>query len=659
MLPDHDQPAPADSTSSAARPPVRPSNRVLRRTGIGILALLSLFFGGYWFILRHQPSPDHTEDPPTANRFPPDPRLAYSGPFRNVHPEVKYVGDGECMECHNEIARTYRNHPMGRSLVPVAKSEANPPTDRAHHNPFEAFDILFRVDQQRGRMWQRQTRLDASGKPIYDFAHEVDYIIGSGMRGHSYLTVREGFVMQTPVSWFSQKQVWDLSPGFPPWARAGRLVQGACLYCHTNHVEPVENTRNRYREPVFDGHAIGCERCHGPGERHVQSWAKDDIVNPRRLDVPLREAVCQQCHLEGATRVQRRGRGLNDFRPGMPLEAFYTVYVRGPGLGETNKAVNHVEQMYQSLCFLRTSGDKKLGCISCHNPHEAVPPDQRVNYYRQRCLQCHAEHGCKFPAEKRLQERPDDSCVACHMPRSATEDIVHTASTDHRILRKRGEEPTNRHGSEPLPDLPLLDFHRGVPNLNDTDRARDLGMALFQLHRAGMPLTGPDGEFAIRLLTQGLNDCPGDVDAWEAKGKILQTLRRPAAAIEAFETLLKRAPSHEGALVTLGTIHRDLGHPERALPYWRRAVEVNPWVAEYRRNLVMHLAARNQWEELRPHCHKWLDLDPASVEARRYWTESLLRSGRRQEAEAEFARIRALRPPDLATLEAWFAEQTR
>ena len=71
-------------------------------------------------------------------------------------------------------------------------------------------------------------------------------------------------------------------------------------------------TLNRYRPPVFQGHEIGCERCHGPGELHVAHpeiiGGRDmTIVNPASLAPSLRDAVCEQCHLQGEKRVLRRG----------------------------------------------------------------------------------------------------------------------------------------------------------------------------------------------------------------------------------------------------------------------------------------------------------------------------------------------------------------
>src|SRR5207253_975908 len=82
------------------------------------------------------------------------------------------------------------------------------------------------------------------------------------------------------------------------------------------------------------------ERCHGPGELHVQRQRErrtepgdwdDTIVNPSRLEPALREAVCEQCHLQGQARVLRRGRGVFDYRPGLPLHLSWTVFEKPPG----------------------------------------------------------------------------------------------------------------------------------------------------------------------------------------------------------------------------------------------------------------------------------------------------------------------------------------
>src|SRR5262245_54376149 len=66
-----------------------------------------------------------------------DPRLDYAGPFRNVAPAVRYVPEGRCADCHADIARSFAEHPMGRSLLPVAQAAVHPENGR-HNNPFDA-----------------------------------------------------------------------------------------------------------------------------------------------------------------------------------------------------------------------------------------------------------------------------------------------------------------------------------------------------------------------------------------------------------------------------------------------------------------------------------------------------------------------------------------
>src|SRR5262249_53519881 len=156
--------------------------------------------------------------------------------------------------CHDKIVASYHHHPMGRSLFLTA--EAGPPEDRAHNNPFDALDSQFRVERQGATVRHHRAAFDDQGRPIYDTALEAAYAIGSGSHGHSYLAVREGgYVVETPISWYSQKQMWDLSPGFQgprvrEWLTAGRPVQPDCLFCHANRAEPVAGAVNRYKEPV-------------------------------------------------------------------------------------------------------------------------------------------------------------------------------------------------------------------------------------------------------------------------------------------------------------------------------------------------------------------------------------------------------------------------
>jgi hypothetical protein len=580
----------------------------------------------------------------------PDPRLDYSGPFLNVRPDVGYIDDAACADCHVEIAKHYRNHPMGRSLAEIAKVVDRFPVN-GRESGFSAFRSSFQVVRQGKRMIHRQVRLDEEGKPVWSLDLPVDYVIGSGTRGYSFLFQREGFLFQTPISWFSQKRVWDRSPGVSQIALAGRPVMPECLYCHANHAHARKESRNGYAELIFEGHAIGCERCHGPGALHVKERNEGvalagpfdrTIVNPARMEPELRDAVCAQCHLAGEPRVLRRGRGLYDFRPGMPLYLFWSVFVPDREPGSEHKAVNHFEQMNLSRCFQGSSGANRLGCVSCHDPHEKPAEERRVEFYRSRCLQCHQQHGCSLPREERLRRHKQDSCIVCHMPHYTASDIAHTAATDHRIVRKATFRSGSPERQESMARFPVL-FYRGSSTIGQMERDRDLGMALASLAAGASTDPSRFARRAVELLDKSVTAFPDDVAGWEAKGQALALLNRLPEALAAFEAALEKAPRRELSLHGAALMAQKTGDRDKALAYWRRAVEVDPCSADYRGNLALLLVHARAWKEARPHAEAWLRLDPASVEARRLHEHFLLRDGDREGAQAERERIERLR----------------
>src|SRR5690242_12562560 len=168
------------------------------------------------------PQPADTSAAPTG---PPDPRRAYNGPHRNIHPDVRYVGDAQCADCHDAIARSYARHPMGRSLLPVEALPQRQPITPQTNNPFRFFGRRFQVERPGRGLWHQQAALDDSGQPVVELGLEVRWVIGSGAKGYSYLSERGGYLFQSPISWYAQKQRWDLSPGFGPESLTGRLVQ--------------------------------------------------------------------------------------------------------------------------------------------------------------------------------------------------------------------------------------------------------------------------------------------------------------------------------------------------------------------------------------------------------------------------------------------------
>ena len=86
-------------------------------------------------------------------------------PYKNTRSGVKYVGDAACIRCHAEIAETYRRHPMGRSLSPIASAPATAgDDDRAADPCSRPKGFEYSIENRDGHVIHQETRRDASGR---------------------------------------------------------------------------------------------------------------------------------------------------------------------------------------------------------------------------------------------------------------------------------------------------------------------------------------------------------------------------------------------------------------------------------------------------------------------------------------------------------------
>jgi Tfp pilus assembly protein PilF len=586
--------------------------------------------------------------------------LAIRSPYLNTRPGVKYVGDAACIRCHTEIGESYRSHPMGRSVSPIIPATASTDKGNTAAAPlFEAGGLQYSIENRDGHVIHKETRRSPSGGIVAECAAEVQFTVGSGRQALAYLIEHDGFLFQSSITRYVRADRWDLAPGYEKNnLHFERPILGTCLFCHANRVENVAGTVNRFEPPIFRGYAIGCERCHGPGELHVRDPTIVDgrdvtIVNPRALEPALRDAVCEQCHLSGVKRIERLDRRNEDFRPGLPFHQFW-IALSAAGTAE-NRFVNHVEQMHESRCFRESRGG--LGCISCHDPHRAPKPGEALGYFRQRCLECHADRGCSLPATVRLARSREDDCIGCHMPRSRTSDVFHGVATDHRVPRRTGEagQPPSPERQPRVGEGRVVLFHGDL--MDEQERAaagREIGIALARSYE-----WPESAAAALPLIEAALSSRPDDVTAWECKGVALARIGRHEQSQAAFRTALAQEPNRESALADAADFADEAGRHADAVDYWRRAIAVSPWRANYHGRLGLALFQAREWREAALECRAAIRLSPADLVARELLIRCELRLNHNEAARKEFQTLLDFDPPDRNELIRRFASLSR
>ncbi len=574
----------------------------------------------------------------------------------------QYVDAGLCATCHAEIANSFSKTGMGRSFYkpePAKMPEAFGKT--FYHAASQTYLVMIERD---GKYYQRRWQKGFDGSEINLDEKQVDFVMGSGNHGRTYLHMTDrGTIQQLPLSWYSEKGgYWAMSPGYdrPDYPGSTRTITYECMFCHNAYPAIPKGhdevgARPEFAKPVPNG--IDCQRCHGPGQKHVQAAStpgvKPDqiraaIVNPKRLSGDRELEVCMQCHLETTTAalphdIRKFDRAPFSYVPGQPLGDFRLTFDRAGGMGERFEVAHGAYRMRESQCFLKSGG--KLRCTTCHDPHNIPRGDEATAHYNAVCLDCHSKApGAGVTAFKRMPtSAPHNSaanCIDCHMPKRRADDAVNMVMTDH-LIRSRQPAGDLIEAKAELPESATPPYRGEVVSYYPANLppSATLYGALAQIlehsnMKAGLP--------RLQSLLEKSPPQRGEYYADLAEG--LAASGESAKAMRYFEQAVQHSPESAIILRKLGSAQMEAGQLAKSESTLRRVVSMAPDDAGAWGMLGQVLWREGRNTEAATALRQGISLDSELPEIHNSLGSILLAAGSDQSAEREFREAMRIQP---------------
>ncbi|MFO0909158.1 MAG: multiheme c-type cytochrome [Isosphaeraceae bacterium] len=348
----------------------------------------------------------------------------YGSELPLTHEPSRHAGAKSCAECHGAIYRAQQSsrHALTISAGPALADvplPSGPVVDPARSDVVHTFDRKGAEIKVAARVGNETVRA------------VIDYALGSGHHGITMVGRDEkGVYRSLRMSYYTNGRAWEITSGYDPhpedpaeYIGKSLSVEGlrTCLDCHTTRFRSLEERTG----PEALDRGIGCEKCHGPGARHLSAiehgFPQLAIARPKAATPAQRMALCTPCH------------GADGIIP--PSDPRFVRF--------------QSTTLPFSKCYTETNG--RLDCIACHSPHHDV--ETRPEHYEKRCLVCHATQ--PDPVDTSIRVEPTratvcpvnsrSGCIQCHMPKSDNV-IPFTAFTDHhiRVHRPAGARGTDR-----------------------------------------------------------------------------------------------------------------------------------------------------------------------------------------------------------------------
>ncbi|HXV65450.1 MAG TPA: ammonia-forming cytochrome c nitrite reductase subunit c552 [Vicinamibacteria bacterium] len=409
------------------------------------------------------------------------------------------VGESRCKTCHADEHAKWDGSRHSKMVQPATKKS-----------------VLGDFDRETVRLRGEDYGLRTEGGTFYISEsfftgrrreHQVRFTLGNRRIQHYLSTLEDGRIIVLPPSWDVLRKEWfhNLDIAAPDQQEGEIPVQlwnKNCFGCHVSEeIKKYDVGARRYDTEWLD-FGTSCERCHGPGQAHVERYENGgtpstggDIVVPTRLAHDRNSMVCAQCHSFRDVIAFGFTPGEDYYDYFMPLLEYSQEPSKDPTWwpdGKTRRFSTNALGIWQSECFLEGG----VACTTCHA--DAHEPEIETNFQlradkRVLCTRCHEKIGNDVSAHTFHDEsRRGSSCVECHMPRSVVS--IKAKIRDHSISIPAPEN-TIRHGipnacnlchEDQTPEWAVEALGKWYPGSRKRDKIEARALA-FASARAGEP----------------------------------------------------------------------------------------------------------------------------------------------------------------------------
>jgi len=419
-----------------------------------------------------------------------------------------FTGSAACKSCHaEEFANWQGSHHDLAMQVPTPETVLGD-FDDASFKHGGVTTRFFRDGEQF------MVRTDGEDGQMTDYV--VQYVFGVYPLQQYLLPLTRGRLQALSVAWDSRPaaqggQRWyhlypdEVIDHKDPlhWTGPYQNWNTRCAECHSTDLQKNYDADTRSFSTRYEELNVGCEACHGPGEKHLElaatgqlqdsanggfptnliqrgQWAFPEGESIARPRSPLQSNAqidsCGRCHA-------RRGT-LGDYHYGADLLDTHRLSLPRSPLYYHDGQILDEDYVYGS--FVQSKMHQAgVVCSNCHEPHSLALRATGNGV----CAQCHKPDTYDNSAHHRHPEGSTGAlCANCHMP-----------ETTYMVV-----DPRRDHSMRiPRPDLSVV---MGTPNAcNQCHQDRDAQWALDALRGWGVQFrdTGSHPARAFQRIEQG------------------------------------------------------------------------------------------------------------------------------------------------------------